>query len=295
MKQLMRMWFVCIFGFFILVSGCTEQADERARMDRKFDDLMEEIQSLSERVSKIESSSVQTTAENSDLTDTTAEKSGRAALKQSLENNSPNGSSAEEVVTAASFRSDETEKDDPALGDAQAPITMFIFSGFECDRCRDFFQKSLPRLQKKYVEENTLRIVLRDFPLPHHRDGMRAAETAQCLIDRGVAEKGNYWTYFDKLITRSDLSGDLIPNTLTPDERARVSRCIKVEKYRGEIEEDRASGAKLGVVGIPTVFIVREIENGRYRGVKIRGAQPLAVYEKAIRDVRDLTPMEDNR
>ena len=82
--------------------------------------------------------------------------------------------------------------DDPSLGPEDAPITIVVFSDFECPFCA----QAVP-IVKQMLEENPgkIRFVLRDFPLEQiHPNAFKAAKAANCAGDQG-----KYWEMHDLL------------------------------------------------------------------------------------------------
>ena len=63
-------------------------------------------------------------------------------------------------------------------GSPTAPITVEIYSDYECPACAEFFLGTMPSLMADYVQTGKVRIVHRDFPLPQHRYAQLAARYA---------------------------------------------------------------------------------------------------------------------
>lgn len=63
-------------------------------------------------------------------------------------------------------------------GSPAAPITVEIYSDYECPACAEFFLGTMPSLMADYVQTGKVRIVHRDFPLPQHRYAQLAARYA---------------------------------------------------------------------------------------------------------------------
>jgi protein-disulfide isomerase len=79
------------------------------------------------------------------------------------------------------------------------------------------------------------------------------------------------------LFRNQDLSrDDLLHNAmaLKLDER-RFTSCVDSGQYKGEIDNDLKEGIRAGVSGTPSFFI---------NGVFISGAQPIAVFDKIIKE-----------
>ena len=55
-----------------------------------------------------------------------------------------------------------------AIGSPNAPITMEVFSDYQCPSCRALFEETLKPLIADYVALGKVYLVHRDFPLPMH-------------------------------------------------------------------------------------------------------------------------------
>jgi protein-disulfide isomerase len=141
----------------------------------------------------------------------------------------------------------------PSLGPADAPVTVVVFSDFECPACR----AAVPFLQEMQEKHSGyVRIVHKFFPLTRHlraRYAARAAYAAQ--------QQGRYWE-MEKLIFENQ--EDLSDATL---ERLAKEVGLDVDRWRRDkdsaeaektIEEDVALGDKVGLRRTPFVLI-----NGR--------------------------------
>lgn len=165
---------------------------------------------------------------------------------------------------------------DPAMtrGPAGAKVTIFEWSDYECPYCKRA-QEVLARLQGEFPD--TVRLVVKDFPLRSHPNAVPAANAARC-----AGAQGRYWEYHDLLFvaqpafSRDDLIGyarrlglDVGPFT----------ECLDGGRFRDAVLADQREGSAAGVRATPTFFI-----NQR----KIEGALPLdefrAAIEQALRD-----------
>ena len=63
-------------------------------------------------------------------------------------------------------------------GSPAAPVTIEIYSDYECPACAEFFLETMPALTADYVQTGKVRIMHRDFPLPQHRYAQLAARYA---------------------------------------------------------------------------------------------------------------------
>lgn len=70
-------------------------------------------------------------------------------------------------------------KTDKAIGDKNAPLTLFEFSSLGCSHCADFHLNILPELKKDFVDNGKLKIVFVNFPL--EAKSMKGAMISECL------------------------------------------------------------------------------------------------------------------
>ena len=64
-------------------------------------------------------------------------------------------------------------------GNADAPLTMFIFSSMSCAHCQDFHKFTLPKIERDFVTDGKLKLSFIHFPLEER--SMRAAKLSYCL------------------------------------------------------------------------------------------------------------------
>lgn len=160
-------------------------------------------------------------------------------------------------------------------GDATAPVTIQIFSDFECPYCARV-EPTLNTLREHYGER--IRWVWRDFPLPRHRHAQLAAEAArEALAQRGSAA---FWSYHDALFAHQSEAGGLERAALEryadavgldlPRFRHALDEHVHEAAVRADAEAAEATGVRMGT---PAFFI-----NGHF----FSGARPLAEFQSRI-------------
>lgn len=145
--------------------------------------------------------------------------------------------------------------DDPAIGPANASVTIIEFGCFRCPYTKKA-EAAVKEIIRRYPD---VRYVYRDFPLnTKHVGADIEAEAADC-----AAEQNSYWEYHDLLFENQN-------RTLGGEELVGLARqiglnvekldeCVKSRKYRGEVEKDFNDGLAVGVYGTPTFFINGEV------------------------------------
>ncbi|MBI2828030.1 MAG: thioredoxin domain-containing protein [Acidobacteria bacterium] len=163
----------------------------------------------------------------------------------------------------------DVSPDDPALGAANAAVTLVEFSDFQCPFCARVMP-TLKRVHGAYGDR--VRIVWKDFPLTSiHPQAFKAAEAGQC-----AREQGKFWEYHDRLFTNQQT---LDPESLKKHaaesglDAGKFNACLDAAKYGERVQEQMGVGARLGVSSTPTVFV-----NGRL----VSGAQPYEVFTAII-------------
>lgn len=111
------------------------------------------------------------------------------------------------------------------LGNANAPITLTVFSDYECPYCAKadvFLQDVLkdPELKDK------VRVVFKQFPLPFHKSARPAAKAALAAGEQG---SDKFWAMTQKIFENQ------APGALTPDNLAKWAKASGVDMKKFEL------------------------------------------------------------
>jgi len=166
--------------------------------------------------------------------------------------------------------------DDPALGQADAPVVIVEFSDFQCPYCARFARQTFPQIKREYIDTGKVKLVFRDFPLSFHKNAALAAEAAQCAYEQDA-----FWEMHDRIFAgQSEWAGSSEAKQIFIQyaeelglDRGRFRECLDSGRYQEEVRQDFKDGASYGVTGTPTFFI-----NGR----KLVGAQPFSTFQRLI-------------
>ncbi len=144
--------------------------------------------------------------------------------------------------------------DDPAIGPATAPVSVIMFSDFQCSACA----ATHPAL-RKVIEQfpGKVRFVVRDFPLESiHENSFAAARAASA-----ANAQGKFFEYSEILYKNQ---GTLDTASLKKYaaqiglNAAQFDIDFNAEKTAAEIRKDIGDGEAYGINSTPTIFI-----NGR--------------------------------
>ena len=150
--------------------------------------------------------------------------------------------------------------DAPTRGSATAPVTVIMFSDFECPFCRDGYL-NLRELERRY--EGRVRIAYKAFPLDFHSGALPAAIAA-----RSAQAAGKFWEFHDRLYAQRQVDLERIfdyARDVGIDPKV-LARDLDSLDFGPEVRRDIRQARRLGVSSTPTFFI-----NGRM----IAGAQPV--------------------
>jgi len=156
----------------------------------------------------------------------------------------------------------------PAKGDKKAPVTIVLYSDFQCPFCSRV-GPTLKQIEEKYG--NKVRVAFKHQPLPFHPNARIAASASMA-----AHEQGKFWEMHDLLFKNQQKldrqSLDTYAQELKLDMR-KFTDAMNNDKFKAVIDSDQAEGNKVGANGTPTLFV-----NGR----KIVGAQPFENFAKLI-------------
>lgn len=144
--------------------------------------------------------------------------------------------------------------DDPSFGNAKAPVTIVMFSDFQCSACAAA-HPLLKDVMKPYGDK--VRLVVRDFPLVEiHQNAFKAAQAA------GAANaQGKFFEYIELLYKNQNAQDDASLKAYATQlglDRAKFDAELDKNAYTNEITKDLQDGESYGIRGTPTLFI-----NGR--------------------------------
>ena len=153
--------------------------------------------------------------------------------------------------------------DDPSRGSATAPVTIVMFSDFQCSAC----SATHPILQKAMEPyADRIRFVVRDYPLETlHPNSFHAA-----LAANAARAQGKFFEYVEILYKNQKAQDDASLKKYATElglNAAQFALDFNSERTAAEVRKDMADGKSYGITGTPSIFI-----NGRYvRNISLDG------------------------
>jgi protein-disulfide isomerase len=156
----------------------------------------------------------------------------------------------------------------PVRGAADAPVSLVLFSDFQCGFCQRV-NPTLLEVLEQYAGK--VRIVFKHFPIEGHDAAPLAHRAAMA-----AHEQGKFWEMHDRIfanqraMTRADLTAHAQALGL---DMVKFTAAIDAERFTAILERDKKEAERAGIDGTPTFFV---------NGTPLVGAQPQAVFAAAI-------------
>jgi protein-disulfide isomerase len=172
--------------------------------------------------------------------------------------------------------------DGRTLGKADAPVTLDLWSDYQCPACAQYAEIVEPFLVRDYVTPGTLRIVHHDAAFQGVRAGGPYDESVEAAAGaRCAAEQGRYWPFHDWVFANH--SGE--NKGAFADARLRAmatsagldvtawDACRATGEQQRAVRSETTQGSSQGVNSTPTLYI---------NGEKIVGVQSVTELGKKI-------------
>tara|TARA_R110002096_G_scaffold74776_3_gene177055 strand:- start:910 stop:1476 length:567 start_codon:yes stop_codon:yes gene_type:complete len=164
---------------------------------------------------------------------------------------------------------------EPALGSADAPVTIVEYGSLTCDYCVRFHREVLPLIRSRHIDTGRVRFIYRDFPTS--MAAIRGAVAARCAAD-------DYYTMLDALYVSVgswsrtlDVDAALIQQAASLGvDKETFRACLDDPQHERAIDdEQRRATTEYGVTGTPTFLINDKI---------VRGVKAIDEMEALIED-----------
>ncbi len=138
----------------------------------------------------------------------------------------------------------------PFKGLENAPVTLVVFSSYQCAYCARL-EPLLDQLLEKYTKE--LKVVIKNFPLSDHPFADKPAMAALA-----AKRQGRFWEYHQRLFQSMSSLSDAKIQEIARDlglDMERFNRDLNDSSLQALIERDHAEGVQAEVQGTPAFFI----------------------------------------
>lgn len=184
------------------------------------------------------------------------------------------------VPPTASTVITEGVNDRNTKGPADAPVTVTVFSDFECPACKNFATDAEVAIDADYVNKGLVKFEYKHFPLPQHNpSATQGALAAEC-----AADQGQFWPMHAYLFQEAGKAGtstftssrlDAMAKALGLDTSA-FNKCVSQQKYAQLVRDNIREGQQLGVNATPTIYVNGQKVDNSYPLIKAKIDEELA-------------------
>lgn len=161
-----------------------------------------------------------------------------------------------------------------AQGRADAPVVLIEYADFKCGYCAKFARDTEPALVKKYVDNGTLRIEWRNFPI------FGAESEAAARASWAAGQQGRFWQFHSAAYAEGVKEKGFGKDRLKA--LAQQAGVADLDRFQADadgaaaaaaVSKDQEQGYGIGATSTPSFLI-----NGR----PIAGAQSTQTFDQAI-------------
>jgi len=173
---------------------------------------------------------------------------------------------------------DYPRADKNRMGDPNAPVTISVYSDFQCIYCMNYWEETEPQIIEKYVATDQVYYEYHSFGDFLGPQSATTAEAAYCAGDQG-----QFWAYHDIIFLNwtGEGAGDFSQARLGAYAEALgldvkdFSDCLENGTHKSTVEQDVTDAETNGVSATPSFLI-----NGKL----VEGALPFSAFESEIKD-----------
>lgn len=158
-------------------------------------------------------------------------------------------------------------KNEPAMGDPNAPLKVAEFGDYKCPICKAFELQVFPKLKQDYIDTGKVQFYFMNYPIID-QNSLPAANASEAIYEEHPNE---FWTFHQLLyenqgdetkawVTESllvKLAKQAVPNLNVKPFQWEISQ----KTYEDQVNRDKLMGERAGVNGTPTLFINGTIVN----------------------------------
>lgn len=161
---------------------------------------------------------------------------------------------------------------DPMWGSRAAPVTIVLFSDFECPFCSKV-ESTMNQIKEKYGPSK-VRIIWKNMPLAFHKNAKPAAIAAETVFRLGGSKA--FWKFHDLAFSNQRALNPANYESWAEQagvDKAKFKASFDKQEFAAKIDADMAVAKSAGVSGTPASLI---------NGIFLSGAQPLEKFTAII-------------
>ncbi len=145
------------------------------------------------------------------------------------------------------------QDDDVVFGSYDAENTIFLYASYHCNYCRYFFSRTFPELKEKYLDNGSVKLVVKWMDLSDNPQILNALQAAVCISKYGVYDK-----FHELLLVNPDVVfeaefQDLLDDIMQHNEA--IAECMLHNNDYSYLRSNVTAFRDRGLKGTPTFVL----------------------------------------
>ena len=150
----------------------------------------------------------------------------------------------------------EVKENDWVSGVSTAKVTLVEYLDFECEACGAYYP-IVTQLKEEYKDD--MRVVIRYFPLPGHKNSRTAAHAVEA-----AGKQGKFWEMYSILFTKQSEWGEQQVANQDQFEKYAIEAGVNIDQWRTDVKSDEVKkrvedsykeAMSLNLQGTPSFFL----------------------------------------
>ncbi len=152
------------------------------------------------------------------------------------------------------------EPEDVVFGNDTASHSVFLYASYNCKYCRFLFSRTIPKLKEKYLDKNTVKVVVKFVELSENADSFYALNAAGCIYRFGQYEKFHELLLANPAVVITDDFYSLVDDIMS--ENPDIAQCITENQDYSYLKKNIKDFRNFKFTGTPTMVINNHAYSG---------------------------------
>ena len=149
---------------------------------------------------------------------------------------------------------------DVVYGSDSARITIYMFVSYTCRHCRECLMTDLPQIQQRYIDNGTVRFVVKPINIAENHDMMSALQLAGCMNRDGNADDIRELLLTDPNAIYSDEFRQLIDDIINTNPE--LAECLVADNF-SSVKQNNQLFSAIGSKVTPIFVVGSHVYKGR--------------------------------
>jgi protein-disulfide isomerase len=151
-------------------------------------------------------------------------------------------------------------ENDIIWGTNSAPITVFMYSSYQCKFCKQFFIRVFPEIKENYIDPGHVKLVLKLVDLSENPNMMQALQAAVCVNKYGDFDKLHELLLYNSMVVHTEGFKLLLEDYIATN--TDIAQCLINHNDYAYIKNNIDEFKTLKFTGTPTFIINNTIYPG---------------------------------